>query len=80
MTRASVVSAPADALAAGTLVFNEPFHGNTADGLGAVVLPAMPAGSATTNSACLSASGNTTTGPRSAAPTARTARGPASCA
>ncbi|MEV4525440.1 fibronectin type III domain-containing protein [Streptosporangium sp. NPDC049304] len=63
MTGASVVSAPADALAAGTLVFNEPFHGNTADGLGAVVLPAMPAGSATTNSACLSASGNTTTGP-----------------
>ncbi|WP_051752255.1 putative Ig domain-containing protein [Streptosporangium amethystogenes] len=59
----SVVLTPAvPASAAGTVVFNQPFHNNTADGDGAVVLPALPAGLSVTNFACLTASGNTSTG------------------
>ncbi|MBF9131694.1 DUF11 domain-containing protein [Plantactinospora sp. S1510] len=58
-----VVLSPAPASAAGTLLFDQPFHNNTPDGLGAVTLPALPSGSATTpNSACLTASGNPSTG------------------
>ena len=52
----SVVLTPAaPASAAGTVVFDQPFHDNTADGLGAVVLPALPAGTTATNFACLTA-------------------------
>ncbi|MEH1167745.1 putative Ig domain-containing protein [Micromonospora sp. CPCC 205539] len=59
---------PVVAEAAGTVLFNQPFHNNTPDGLGSVVLPALPAGALGTNVACLTASGNTSTGaPRSCA-------------
>ncbi|MER5319702.1 DUF7507 domain-containing protein [Streptosporangium roseum] len=50
------------AAAAGTLLFSQPFRNNTANGTGAVVLPALPSGTGTTNFACLTASGNTSTG------------------
>ncbi|MEU8083038.1 putative Ig domain-containing protein [Micromonospora sp. NPDC049101] len=53
---------PVVAEAAGTVLFNQPFHNNTPDGLGPIVLPALPAASTTPNFACLSASGNTGTG------------------
>ncbi|MBB5476092.1 beta strand repeat-containing protein [Micromonospora parathelypteridis] len=53
---------PVVAEAAGTVLFNQPFHNNTPDGLGPVVLPALPAASTTPNFACLSASGNVSTG------------------
>ncbi|MEU4536425.1 putative Ig domain-containing protein [Streptosporangium sp. NPDC023825] len=52
--------APMAASAAGTIVFDQPFHNNTPNGLGAVVLPALPSGG--TNMACLTASGNNSTG------------------
>ncbi|MFI7056684.1 putative Ig domain-containing protein [Streptosporangium canum] len=52
---------PASA-AAGTVLFNQPFHNSAANGTGAVVLPALPSGTGTTNFACLTASGNTSTG------------------
>ncbi|MEU4829853.1 putative Ig domain-containing protein [Streptosporangium sp. NPDC023615] len=52
--------APTAASAAGTIVFDQPFHNNTPNGLGAVVLPALPSGG--TNTACLTASGNHGTG------------------
>ncbi|MEU8035307.1 putative Ig domain-containing protein [Streptosporangium sp. NPDC049078] len=57
-----VLTSVTPASAAGTVVFNQPFHNNTPDGDGAVVLPALPAGVSTPNFACLSASGNTSTG------------------
>jgi Bacterial lectin len=54
------VSAP-DALAAGTVLFNQPFHDNTVDGsAGSVSLPATPT---KTNVVCLSAAGNATANP-----------------
>jgi uncharacterized repeat protein (TIGR01451 family) len=54
------VAAP-NALAAGTTLFNQPFHDNTVDGpAGSLSLPTAPSG---TNSACLSASGNATKNP-----------------
>ncbi|MFI6882588.1 fibronectin type III domain-containing protein, partial [Streptosporangium canum] len=53
---------PASAAAAGTVLFNQPFHNSTANGTGAVALPALPSGTGTTNFACLTASGNTSTG------------------
>jgi uncharacterized repeat protein (TIGR01451 family) len=54
------VSAP-HALAAGTVLFNQPFHDNTVDGpAGSVSLPASPTG---VNAACLSAAGNATANP-----------------
>ena len=62
------VSAP-KASAAGTVLFNQPFHDNTVDGpAGSVFLPATPA---KTNVACLSAAGNATANPLAscAAPT-----------
>ncbi|MEV4181328.1 fibronectin type III domain-containing protein [Streptosporangium canum] len=55
-------SVPASAAAAGTVLFNQPFHNSAANGTGAVVLPALPSGTGTTNFACLTASGNTSTG------------------
>jgi hypothetical protein len=49
------------ASAAGTALFNQPFHDNTVDGaLGSVVLPTTPSA---TNAACLTASGNPTKNP-----------------
>ncbi|WP_440070964.1 putative Ig domain-containing protein [Streptosporangium sp. OZ121] len=54
--------APMAASAAGTIVFDQPFHNNTPNGLGAVVLPALPSGQTGTNMACLTASGNPGTG------------------
>ncbi len=57
---ATAVSAPS-ALAAGTVLFNQPFHDNTVDGpAGSVSLPAAPTG---TNTACLSAAGNAAKNP-----------------
>ncbi|MEK8104120.1 hypothetical protein NKG94_01470 [Micromonospora sp. M12] len=53
---------PVVAEAAGTVLFNQPFHNNTPDGLGPIFVPALPASSTTTNFACLTASGNTGTG------------------
>ncbi|MFI6453804.1 putative Ig domain-containing protein [Streptosporangium amethystogenes] len=61
---AGVLSVPATTAAsmAGTVVFNQPFRNNTANGTGAVVLPSLPSGSSGSNYACLTASGNTSTG------------------
>ncbi|CAO5254753.1 DUF7927 domain-containing protein [Frankia sp. AgKG'84/4] len=53
---------PNVAYAAGTLLFDQPFHNNTPDGLGSVVLPALPTGAAGSNTACLTSPGNSTTG------------------
>ncbi|WP_326635568.1 hypothetical protein OG884_21655 [Streptosporangium sp. NBC_01755] len=58
----SVPATTATASAAGTVVFNQPFRNNTANGAGAVVLPSLPSGSSGSNYACLTASGNTGTG------------------
>ncbi len=58
-----VVVTPVIVHAAGTTLFNQPFHNNTANGVGAVVLPDLPNGTSRTNFACLTAAGNTTTGP-----------------
>ncbi|CAO5163189.1 Staphylococcus aureus surface protein A (modular protein) [Frankia sp. AiPs1] len=54
--------APNVASAAGTLLFDQPFHNNIPDGVGSVVLPALPTGAAGSNTACLTAAGNSTTG------------------
>ncbi|MFJ2030381.1 fibronectin type III domain-containing protein [Streptosporangium sp. NPDC087985] len=62
LTGTSTVLAPTTASATGTVVFNQPFHDNTADGTGAVVLPALPSGQSGTNVACLTAAGNPNTG------------------
>ncbi|WP_326556718.1 DUF7927 domain-containing protein [Micromonospora sp. NBC_01796] len=50
------------ASAVGSTLFDQPFHNNSANGLGAVILPALPAGGTGTNVACLTASGNPGTG------------------
>ncbi len=56
------------ARAASVTLVDQPFHNNTANGTGAVVLPGLPSGTLRTNFACLTAAGNTTTGsPRSCA-------------
>lgn len=62
LTGTSTVLAPAAESAIGTVLFDQPFRNNTADGNGAVVLPALPSGATGTNTACLSSLGNTTTG------------------
>lgn len=54
--------APNVAFAAGTVLFDQPFHNNTANGIGNVILPALPSGAAGSNAACLTAAGNSTTG------------------
>ncbi|WP_433372608.1 putative Ig domain-containing protein [Streptosporangium sp. CA-115845] len=56
------VPSPTAASVTGTVVFNQPFHNNTANGTGAVVLPSLPSGSSGSNYACLTASGNSNTG------------------
>ncbi|MEU8219616.1 fibronectin type III domain-containing protein [Micromonospora taraxaci] len=53
---------PLPASAAGSVLFAQPFHNNTANGIGAVAVPAVP-GTSGTNAACLSAAGNSTIGP-----------------
>jgi uncharacterized repeat protein (TIGR01451 family) len=59
----SVAVLPAmTAAAAGTTLFEQGFHNNTANGTGAVVLPALPSTTTATNVACLTAAGNTTVG------------------
>src|SRR5258708_24672693 len=66
------VSAPS-ALAAGTVLFNQPFHDNTVDGpAGAVSVPTAPTG---TNSACLSASGNAIKNPLASCGSAAVSQG-----
>ncbi|MFC7645277.1 hypothetical protein ACFQX6_35060 [Streptosporangium lutulentum] len=42
LTGTATVLDPRPASAAGTVVFDQPFHNNTANGNGAVVLPAPP--------------------------------------
>ncbi|MCG5468068.1 fibronectin type III domain-containing protein [Micromonospora sp. LAH09] len=54
--------APQPARAAGSVLFDQPFRNNTANGIGAVAVPGVP-GILASNAACLSAAGNSTTGP-----------------
>ena len=66
------VSAP-HALAAGTVLFNQPFHDNTVDGpAGSVSLPGSTTGA---NVACLTAAGNATANPLASCPTATDPQG-----
>ena len=68
---ALTLSAP-EASAAGTALFNQPFHDNTVDGpAGSVGLPLTQTG---TNGACLTAAGNATANPPAPAPPARQTR------
>jgi hypothetical protein len=61
------------ALAAGTVLFNQPFHDNTVDGpAGSVSLPTAPTGA---NVACLSAAGNATANPLASCPTSTDPQG-----
>ena len=53
---ALVVMSPGVAMAAGSTLFDQPFHNSSADGQGAVAIPGMP--DSGTNIACLTASGN----------------------
>ena len=72
VTVGMTVSAP-KASAAGTVLFNQPFHDNTVDGpAGSVSIPASPNG---TNAACLSAAGNPTANPLASCPTSTDAQG-----
>jgi large repetitive protein len=72
VTTGMAVSAP-KASAAGTVLFNQPFHDNTVDGpAGSVSIPASPSG---TNAACLSAAGNATANPLASCPTSTDAQG-----
>jgi hypothetical protein len=62
------------ALAAGTTLFNQPFKDNTVDGpVGSVKVPGAPSG--LTNSACLTASGNSTANPLANCPAPNDAQG-----
>ncbi|WP_440104838.1 putative Ig domain-containing protein [Streptosporangium sp. H16] len=70
-----VTLAPAVVRAVVTTVFDQPFHNNTADGVGAVSKPALPAGATGSNIVCLTASGNTTTGVLRSCPTFTDAQG-----
>ncbi|MEU8183246.1 fibronectin type III domain-containing protein [Micromonospora sp. NPDC049044] len=62
LTAAAVVVAPSSASAVGSVLFDQPFRNNTANGVGALAVPGVPAAGAS-NAACLSAAGNSTTGP-----------------
>jgi large repetitive protein len=69
----TTVTAPGALAAAGTVLFNQPFHDDTLDGpAGSVVLPATPT---KTNVACLSAAGNATANPLASCSTATDAQG-----
>ncbi|HET7014345.1 MAG TPA: putative Ig domain-containing protein, partial [Streptosporangiaceae bacterium] len=62
------------AQAAGTVLFNQPFKDNTVDGpAGSVSVPAAPSG--VTNSACLTASGNSTANPLASCPSPNDTQG-----
>jgi large repetitive protein len=68
----AVAVSPAHA-AAGTVLFNQPFHDNTVDGpVGSVSLPATPT---KTNVACLSAAGNAAANPLPSCTTATDPQG-----
>jgi len=60
MTALLGVQAPTPASAAVTVLFDNTFTNNTVNGTGTVTKPTSPSG---TNQACLTASGNTATGP-----------------
>ena len=60
MTALLGVQAPTPASAAVTVLFDNTFNQNTVNGTGTVTKPTSPSG---TNAACLTASGNTATGP-----------------
>lgn len=62
VTAGALALTPLPASAVGSVLFDQPFHNNTANGIGPVTLPGVPAVGGT-NAACLSAAGNTTTGP-----------------
>ncbi|HEV2637129.1 MAG TPA: putative Ig domain-containing protein [Actinocrinis sp.] len=67
-----VVSAPR-AFAAGTVLFNQPFHDDAVDGsAGSVSLPSVPG---LLNTACLTAAGNATANPLSSCPSATDPQG-----
>jgi hypothetical protein len=68
-TAAMTVAAP-NALAAGTVLFSQPFHDNTVDGPAGSV--SLPTGA---NAACLTAAGNPTANPLASCPTATDAQG-----
>ena len=73
VTIGTVASAPS-ASAAGTVLFDQPFHDNTVDGpAGSVSLPTAGAGGA--NFACLTASGNQNKNPLASCTTATDAQG-----
>lgn len=57
---ATIVVAPLPAQAAGTVLFQNSFANSTVNGTGTVTMPTSISG---TNAACLTAGGNTTTGP-----------------
>ena len=62
MITAGIAASAPSAAAAGTVLFNQPFHDNTVDGpAGSVSLPTARAGGA--NFACLTATGNATKNP-----------------
>src|SRR3984885_5466715 len=68
-----VVGVSAANAAAGTVLFNQPFHDNTVDGAaGSLSLPTSPTG---TNVACLTAAGNATANPLASCPTGTDAQG-----
>ncbi len=70
---AVVLEVAGPSAAAGTVLFNQPFHDNTVDGpAGSVSLPATQSG---TNAACLTAAGNATANPLASCPTATDAQG-----
>src|SRR3984957_2625964 len=72
VTTGIAVPAPT-ASAAGTVLFNQPFHDNTVDGpAGSVSLPASPTG---VNAACLTAAGNATANPLASCATATDPQG-----
>ncbi|MEU4472490.1 fibronectin type III domain-containing protein [Micromonospora sp. NPDC023888] len=74
LTAGTLALTPGTSLAVGTTLFNQPFHNNTANGVGAVVLPdTAPATGG--NVACLTAAGNPTTGPLLSCPTSTDPQG-----
>ncbi|MFI7591591.1 fibronectin type III domain-containing protein [Micromonospora sp. NPDC049359] len=62
VTAGALTLTPLPASAVGSVLFDQPFHNNTANGIGPVTVPGVPTAGGT-NAACLSAAGNTTTGP-----------------
>jgi uncharacterized repeat protein (TIGR01451 family) len=73
-TAVGTVTSFTAAQAAGTVLFNQPFNDRTVDGpVGSVTVPSGPSG--TTNSACLTASGNSTANPLASCPSPNDAQG-----